>query len=634
MINFGLSGGGILLLIGAAFFACFLLSFRTAGIYATLSLLVLMTQWWLAFKGELSYGLDIGDYAKSGSAWLNVAMAFTFLITMILYLTRRFFDYLIDLLAHYHEKVQDQSRSLDDSKALIDGVVNAIPMGILWKDKNGGFLGANQSFLQEVGKNKVQDILGKTDFDITDATTAKRYRALDIEVITSGKAIIDSQEKTVKSGNTHYISTDRMPLVDHAGDIVGVLCTYHDITHLKRAEMLMHDAKLQAEQANAAKTAFLANMSHELRTPINGVMGLLELCLNTELNSKQQDYLSKAKVSAKTLLDIVNDILDLAKIEAGQLTLDRHPFELEQMLEVLQEHVTPLLEGKDVQFYCKSDAPKGLLLEGDDTRLKQILLNLCGNAVKFTNQGSVKLSCTWWSRGKKADLVFKVKDTGIGIADEAIPTLFNSFTQADTSTTRKFGGTGLGLSIVRQLVDKMGGDIRVNSVLGKGTEFVVRLTLPVVQSATNTSVESVQNAPEGLQDIQVLLVEDNAINLEICREMLTQQGALVHCVENGAKALEAIKARPFDVVLMDIQMPVMDGCEAIEHIRAQPEYAKLPVIAVTANVLASDVERYLKLGFNACLSKPYERKKLLALVTQYGKVGDSSCEELTSPQQA
>lgn len=616
--NFGLAGGGLLLLIGAALFACFLLSFKVALLYASLAFLLLLSQWWLASHGQLHYAMDVGEYAQSGPAWLNVAVAFSFLMAMVLYLTQRFFDYLLELLAHYQDQVALKSQSLDDSKALLDCVVNAIPLGVLWKDKDGRYLGANKGFVEEMQRDDVGDIIGKSDFELTDADTARRYRELDQRVIESGMPIIDAVEKVTVKGDTRFISMNRLPLSDHTGNWVGVLCTYQDITQAKQTEMMMREAALQAEQASAAKTAFLANMSHELRTPINGIMGLLELCLRTQLTDKQQDYLHKAKLSARSLLDIVNDILDLAKIEAGQLHLEKRPFELAQMLDLLHSHVTPLLGGKSISFELTSDAPKGIQLIGDDTRLRQILLNLCSNAVKFTQLGFVNLSCSFRPQGNQAALRFSVKDSGIGIADDALPTLFDSFTQADNSTSRKFGGTGLGLSIVRQLVEKMGGSIEVNSKLGQGSEFVLSLTLPIVQAAM--SEEALQDTPDcNLQDVRVLLVEDNAINLEICREMLVQQGAIVHCAENGEVALQAISAQPFDVVLMDIQMPVMDGCQAISKIRAQDAYADLPVIAVTANVLSSDIERYVALGFSACLAKPYEREKLLALVACFGK---------------
>jgi len=401
--------------------------------------------------------------------------------------------------------------------------------------------------------------------------------------------------------------------------------------HLNHLQEIIHEQTLDlqksldiADSANRSKSDFLANMSHEIRTPMNAIVGMTHLVKSTQLSEKQRYYINKIDISTQILMSIINDILDYSKIESGKMLLDNTVFLLDDLMVYVIDSVSIKAQQKQIElsFIIGSNVPRHLV--GDSLRLGQILLNLVSNAVKFTETGNILVKIELNNQiENRVDLHFSVSDTGIGLSPQQIDRLFQPFSQADSSITRKYGGTGLGLSICKQLAELMNSEIHITSIEGKGSVFSFDLILSIAPEKlmdTNSMIKHTDTTSPHYKLQRVLLVEDNEINREVAIELLTSMNLEVIIASNGQEGLELAKNKHFDLILMDIQMPVMDGITATQLIRAEKSLQSIPIIAMTANALTSDYEKSIAAGMNDHLSKPIEMEKLITTLNRWLRI--------------
>jgi CheY-like chemotaxis protein/nitrogen-specific signal transduction histidine kinase len=392
---------------------------------------------------------------------------------------------------------------------------------------------------------------------------------------------------------------------DEKGIVQGVVVVARDITKQIMYEDELIAAKDKSEESTTLIEAFLANMSHEIRTPMNAIMGFADLLAKKNLGEKEKEYVKVIKTAGEKLLLIINDILDISKIEAGMMSFESVSFSIKETLKSLNVMFSERARQKNIEleFNCDKSVPD--ILRGDHTRLTQIIINLVDNAIKFTREGNVMMNVTMRNRdGNKVSVEFSVSDTGIGIPPEKINTIFERFTQAEKHTTRMYGGTGLGLSIARQLVELQGGEITVKSEINKGTVFTfwIPYTITTQTLEVSESVDSVCNM-EYLSKLKVLLVEDSLLNVQLVSSLFSENNLNLQVAENGRLCLQMLKENEYDIVLMDMEMPVMNGYEATNEIR-QTLKSNIPIIAITAHAMAGERERCLNLGMNDYVSKP------------------------------
>lgn len=425
-----------------------------------------------------------------------------------------------------------------------------------------------------------------------------------------------------KDGRGIWLETNQVPILDREGGATSYIAIERDITAAKENAQHLEEARQAAEESGRAKSDFLATMSHEIRTPMNGVIGMAQLLEDTKLDVEQRLYIETILGSARTLLALINDILDLSKLDAGQILLNPSDFDLhlcfEEVIRLLEAQAE--LKGLELIFEMEPDVPR--FLHGDDHRLRQILINLVGNAIKFTEKGRVKISLEAEPLGTGAvSLTCRVADTGIGIATDMLTGIFERFSQADAAISRRFGGSGLGLAISRRLAETMGGRITVSSQLGEGSCFTVLLPFEKAAEApaTASSESSLQQTHVSeLEGLRILVAEDNKVNQLLVQKFLKNATVELEFAKDGAEAVDKAKAFEPDVILMDISMPVMDGLEATQIIRASGSPQPV-IIALTANAFDTDREACLSAGMDEFVTKPINRGQLIDLLAYYNK---------------
>ncbi len=449
-----------------------------------------------------------------------------------------------------------------------------------------------------------------------------------------GKKVIDGTDFDIQfrirdaSGEYHQFLTRAVPMRDNSGKIVKWLGSNTDINalklieeELKKVSKDMTLARNQAEEANRAKSQFLAMMSHEIRTPMNGVLGTAQLLAKTNLDAKQEKYSNILLNSGQQLLYVINDILDYSKLEANKLEIQNEPFSLVDTIQEVVSVMTSLAGEKEIKLSVEMDTGLPLMMLGDTLRIKQILSNLISNGIKFTECGSVSISVKVASQnGANVKLVFNVKDTGMGISEENIPGLFKEFSQVDSSLTRSIEGTGLGLSICQKLIHLMDGEINIESQLGVGSNFIFTLSFVEV-TGTQLNTEKIPELNIGdLRDNQtrILLVEDNEINQIIASDMLEELGCVFDLACNGEEALTKLEKASYDLILMDIHMPIMDGFQATKYIiKKYPNESRPAIVALTADAMSGDKEKCIALGMSDYLTKPINMNELKSMLNKY-----------------
>jgi PAS domain S-box-containing protein len=487
----------------------------------------------------------------------------------------------------------------------------------------------NNAFLKISGFTR-EEVLGRNPNFLQSGKTPKATYQTLWSTLTRGETWVGELINRRKDGSEFVESALISPVRQTDGSITHYLAIKENITEHKRHAKQLEEAKEKAEMANRAKSAFLANMSHEIRTPMNGVIGLSELALESFDAVEKQGYLRQILESSKSLMGILNDILDLSKIEAQQVTIEYNVFNLAEMLDGLKQMFSLRAHEKSLEFMlvCAPEIPNFLI--GDELRLRQILTNLLSNSLKFTERGHITLNvCQIAGQDNASTIRFSVMDSGIGMTFEQIGKLFQPFAQADNSITRRFGGTGLGLTISRNLAQLMGGDIQVESTEGAGSKFHLQVKLDKADAGEierlNTQHQADLMQPNSytatrvLRGKEVLLAEDNTVNQLVASKMLTKHGLRVDIANNGEEALRCLDRKYYDVVLMDIQMPVMDGLEATRLIRENPRFSDLPIVAMSAGVTLDEQEMCNQAGMTAFIGKPIDSneliKKLIELLT-------------------
>ncbi len=538
--------------------------------------------------------------------------------------------------------VDARTGELQRSTTLLQQLMESAGEGVVGLTQEGKVSFVNRAACQLLGGRDVS-LIGRAMISLVSAEQGDEQRSRVVSPLKTGNESRVNCEYFVRCDDTllpvEYTSS---PILE-GGQVVGAVVVFSDISARMAAQKALEDAKDQAEAANLAKSEFLSCMSHEIRTPLNGVIGMLDLLKASELSADQLADLQIAQDSAQTLLTIINEILDFSKIDSGKLKLDPVDFDLRELLERVIQGFSHSSRAKGIELRLKTP-DKLPLLVGDPTRIRQVLTNLVGNAVKFTENGFVEVNVSL-SDGESNEVVvtFSIKDTGIGIAPQTVEQLFEQFTQADASITRRYGGTGLGLAISRKLVELMGGEIRVDSVQGEGSCFEFKTVLlksnhqDLRGAAQGEAVDQLATQFIWPLKVSVLVVEDNLVNRQLLARALDGTGIHYQTCENGKQALSVLKdsRRPISLILMDCQMPEMDGLEATRRIRLGEvgrQYQSIPIIAITANVASEDRQACRDAGMNDFIAKPVELKRFYPLLNRWLNAAPSHTDEVKLEQ--
>jgi PAS domain S-box-containing protein len=521
------------------------------------------------------------------------------------------------LLTRTSEDLKSALQQQESQSEMLNMLLNTIPALVYFKDSNFRYQLVNKAFLEFSGLSRKQ-VIGKSLTEVfTHYMPGKKYQELERQVIEKGRFFYNVEEQVKQNHKKIWVHTNIAPVRNKEGEIIGLIGVSWDISSQKSYEMQLKKARDQAEEGIRVKDRFLANMSHEIRTPLNGILGMAEILGQTPLKEQQQDYLSSLLKSARHLLSLIEDIFEFSAIETGNYRPDLGNFKLPELIEKATRPFVKEAREKEITFQVKTTADLPSCLTGDQRALHIILRNLLSNAIKFTHKGTVTLR-VFPEKPVENGLIrvrFEVEDTGIGIRAADVNEIFNSFSQVDTSTTKSYQGTGLGLAISERLVRLMHGTIGVQTKKNKGSLFwfviPLKVELPEKESFDETEILHL------LRGFRILLVEDNLINQKISKVTLEKSGCRLDVANNGKEGLEKYKQNPYDLVLMDIQMPVMDGLESTRKIR---EFEKKRgdrhsyIVALTANAMEADRKKALEAGMDGFIAKPFSPKELMKIL--------------------
>lgn len=497
--------------------------------------------------------------------------------------------------------------ALVENQERLQSILDNATSLIYIKDLQGKYLLVNKQFKKVLDVTE-SDIIGKTDFDFSDPGKAQHFKETDEEVVKSCRPV-ELEETIEVQGIRHSLLITKFPLINAQNKVYGISGIATDISDRVQHLEELKQAKKTAEEAKDLQEQFLANMSHEIRTPMNGIQGMTDLLLDTHLNEKQNDFAKTIKRSADNLVVIINDILDFSKIKAGKLAIEKIDFSLKEIVTNITAVFKYTTKEKGLDFSVTMDDKIPSTLQGDPYRLNQILVNLVGNAVKFTHVGSVKVFFSLKAKTENGIILdVSVIDTGIGINNDQINEIFESFTQASVETSRKYGGSGLGLAITKQLLEMQNGNISVESRVNEGTTF--RFSLPFGYNQSNQESlfkgKKLKDYQGFLKDKKFLVAEDNKVNQKVIENVLQKAGAVADIANNGLEAIGYLKKHTgYDAIIMDLQMPEMDGYAATKYIRNVMNIS-IPIIAMTASALKGEKSKCIRIGMNDYLTKPFE----------------------------
>jgi PAS domain S-box-containing protein len=517
------------------------------------------------------------------------------------------------LLSEINERIQIQ-KALEQNNYLLNTLFQSIPDILYYKSPDGDYKGCNKSFEKYFGVEESQ-IIGKKDEDIFEIGLAGDLGILESQLKKTLKTVEKELWVKLNGDKAVLLEYHVNPILDTTGQLTGMIGIARDTTERHNDKQALHQAKDDADTANLAKSMFLANMSHEIRTPMNGIIGMTDILMETELSQEQIEFLQIIKLSGDNLLSIINDILDFSKIEAGKINLEKINFNLREKVDETIKMLSFQAQKKGLHLKCEFIGDLPTSINGDPLRTKQILINLINNAIKFTCTGGVDCEVALFEQTEtRVKLIFKVNDSGLGISQEGKAKLFSSYSQLDSSITRKFGGTGLGLTISKRLVELMNGEIGVESEEGKGSMFWFTAEFDRSGVLPDAIKHTGHEIFLSTRKLKVLLAEDNPINQRVAIYNLSKLGHHVELAEDGQQAVALGIANYYDILLMDIQMPVMSGIEATHAIRKWEKTVQhitpLPIIAMTADALKGNMETFLSEGMNGYISKPFKVSEL------------------------
>jgi signal transduction histidine kinase/DNA-binding NarL/FixJ family response regulator len=534
---------------------------------------------------------------------------------------------LVYFIRDYNKRVFYQKK-LKQSETRLTNILDALPVGVYIVDTAGKAYYANSVagtiLASKITEEHVIENLPEL-YKVYRAGTNELYPASELPVAKalSGTPSLGVDDIEIAHPDRRMpLRVNAIPLRDSDGAVEYAIAVFEDISFIKEAQQEIIEARKIAEESLMLKEAFLANMSHEIRTPMNAILGFTDLLLAGTLNAEQRDYVETIKTSGDNLLRIINDILDISKIDAKMMTFEEHDLSIREMFRSLHTMLAQKAREKNIQlqFNCGDTVPEIVL--GDPTRLTQVIINLTGNAIKFTREGSVTVNASVEDvTGDYYKIKFTVKDTGIGIADDKLQGIFQRFSQAENFTTRNYGGTGLGLSIAKQLVELQGGTIEVKSVLGIGSVFSFVLTFQISKgnSSKKQRDSGIDFNLEELQQLSILVAEDNPINVKLLVSLFAHNGIKADFVENGKLVLEKlVSGHSYDMILMDMEMPELNGYDTTVHIRTKMQN-KIPIIAMTAHAMAGEREKCLSLGMNDYIPKPLNTSLLFKMMNSQAK---------------